>query len=62
MANDKPLTVNQAAELLNLSEACIRAWILRRKLGIVRLGRAIRIPESEIRRVLEEGAVPARSR
>ncbi len=62
MVVEKPLTVAQAAEELNLSAACIRAWILHRKLGVLRLGRAVRIPRSEIRRLLEEGAVPARIR
>jgi excisionase family DNA binding protein len=62
MVIEKPLTVTQAAEQLNLSEACIRAWILHRRLGVVRLGRAVRIPQSEIRRVLDEGTMPARIR
>ena len=59
---DRPLTVTETAKLLNLSEACIRAWILKRKIGVVKLGRAVRVPQSEVRRVLDEGAVPARIR
>jgi excisionase family DNA binding protein len=58
----KPLTVREAARALNLSEATIRAWLLHRKIGFVRLGRAIRIPEDEIRRLLDIGTVPARVR
>ena len=58
--NDKqPRTVDQAAAELNLSKATVRAWVAQRRLGHVRLGRAIRIPVSEIRRVLETGFVPA---
>jgi excisionase family DNA binding protein len=56
--NDQPRTVEQAAAELNLSRATIRAWIAQRRLGHVRLGRAIRIPADEIRRVLEAGYVP----
>jgi len=57
--NDRqPRTVEQAASELNLSRATIRAWIAQRRLGHVRLGRAIRIPADEIRRVLETGYVP----
>jgi excisionase family DNA binding protein len=58
-ADGQPRTVEQAAAVLNLSRATIRAWITQRRLGHVRLGRAIRIPAQEIRRVLEAGFVPA---
>ena len=54
----QPRTVGQAALELNLSRATIRAWIAQRRLGHVRLGRAIRIPVQEIQRVLEGGYVP----
>jgi excisionase family DNA binding protein len=60
MENHKPLTVGQAADVLNLSQATIRAWLARRKLGYVRLGRAIRIPQTEIQRILSQGMIPAR--
>lgn len=56
--DDQPRTVEQAAAELNLSKATIRAWIAQRRLGHVRLGRAIRVPVNEIRRVLESGYVP----
>ncbi len=60
MTGDKPLTVRETAEALNLSQATIRAWLARRKLGYLRLGRAVRIPTSEIRRLVDEGTVPPR--
>lgn len=53
-------TVGQAAEELNLSTSTIRAWIFQRRLGFVRLGRAVRIPSEEIRKLLEVGFVPAK--
>ena len=53
-----PRTVQQAAEALNISEHTIRAWVARRKIGYVRLGRAIRIPIAEIERLLDAGRVP----
>ena len=56
--DDQPRTVEQAAAELNLSRATIRAWIAQRRLGHVRLGRAIRIPAAEIRRLLETGYIP----
>jgi excisionase family DNA binding protein len=55
------LTIAQAAERLGLRESTIRAWVLKRKLAYFRVGgRSIRIPASEIRRILNEGSVPAR--
>lgn len=56
--HDQPRTVEQAAAELNLSRATIRAWIAQRRMGHVRLGRAIRIPSEEIRRLLTAGYVP----
>jgi excisionase family DNA binding protein len=57
-SDNRPRTVEQAAAELNLSRATIRAWIAQRRLGHVRLGRAIRIPAHEIQRLLESGYVP----
>jgi excisionase family DNA binding protein len=54
----QPRTVVQAADELNLKPSTIRAWIAARRIGHVRLGRAIRIPAHEIQRVLESGYVP----
>lgn len=53
------LTVRQTAEVLNLSEACVRAWVAARRISYVRLGRSIRVPQQEIDRLMSEGAVPA---
>jgi excisionase family DNA binding protein len=55
----QPRTVNQAAEELGISRSTVRAWIGQRRIGFVRLGRAIRIPRPEIERLLETGFVPA---
>ena len=56
-----PRTVVQAAEALNVSNSTIRAWIVQRRLGFVRLGRAVRIPAEEIERLLQAGFVPAKT-
>lgn len=56
------LTVRQAAERLGLRDSTLRAWIAQRRIGIVRLGRAVRIPLEEIERLIAEGSVPARER
>jgi excisionase family DNA binding protein len=53
------LTVEQAATGLNVSVHTIRAWIARRKLAVVRLGRAVRVPSTEISKLIERGTIPA---
>ena len=52
-------TVEQAAADLCVSVHTVRAWVATRKIGCVRLGRAIRIPASEIARLVERGTIPA---
>lgn len=52
-------TVEQAAEDLCVSIHTIRAWVASRKIGSVRLGRAVRIPATEIARLVERGTIPA---
>ena len=56
--DDTPKTIPETARELNLSPTTIRAWVGQRRIGFVRLGRSIRIPASEIRRMLEHGYVP----
>ena len=53
-----PLRVARAAEELGVSIHTVRTWIAQRRIGHVRLGRAIRVPRSEIERLLEVGFVP----
>lgn len=57
--NERPLTVTEAAERLGLSVYTVRSWIWQRRLGCIRLGRAVRVPATEIERVLRRGAIPA---
>lgn len=55
------LTINQCAEILGLKPVTLRQWTMKRKIGFVRVGeRALRIPKSEIDRLIERGYTPAR--
>jgi excisionase family DNA binding protein len=56
---EHPRTVAEAATELGLSVHTIRAWIAMRRIAHIRLGRAIRIPAAEIRRLIEKHTVPA---
>jgi len=55
------LTVRQTASRLGLSESAVRQWVLLRKIAYRKIGRAVRIDEAEVERVLAEGYVPARN-
>lgn len=55
----KLLKVPEAAEMLALSQKTVWQWIGERRIGVVRLGRAVRVPLSEIERLLVEGTTPA---
>jgi excisionase family DNA binding protein len=58
--NGKLLNIDAAAEALSIKRSTLRAWVSRSKIGSIRVGRAVRVPESEIQRVLREGTRPAR--
>lgn len=49
------LAVPEAARRLAITEKTIRKWIMLRKITFVKLGVEVRIPQSEIDRVIEEG-------
>jgi excisionase family DNA binding protein len=55
------LRVEEAAALLAIRPSTVRAWLLTRRIGKVRVGRrAIRIPAGEVARIIAEGTIPAR--
>jgi excisionase family DNA binding protein len=54
------LTVKQAADVLGLKVATIRAWMSRRKLPRVNCGRAVRIPAAAVKEFIERNTIPAR--
>jgi excisionase family DNA binding protein len=61
MEKDKSLLrVNEFAALLDVTPACVRRWLLERKIASTRIGRLVRIPRSEIERLVESGLRPAR--
>jgi len=48
----KLLTCSEAAQVLGLNPGTVRVMIARRKLDVVRLGRSVRIPDTELARVI----------
>ena len=56
---EKLLTAQEVADQLALKVATIRRMILERRIATVRPSvRAVRIPESEVRRIIEAGYTP----
>ncbi len=62
MTNEREslLKVDQAAEALSVTPACIRRWILEEKITFVKVGRLVRIPETEVERIIRAGLHPAK--
>ncbi len=57
----KLLRTTQFAERIGVKDSTVRAWLLLGKIAKVKIGkRAVRIPETEIQRIIEEGYTPAR--
>ena len=52
------LTITEAAERLHVSSRAVRRWVAFRKIEYVKAGRAVRIPRSEIDRIVKEGTIP----
>ena len=55
---EKLLAIPEAAERFGFKPKTIQRWVFLRKITYVRIGHSIRIPESEISRVIEEGTIP----
>jgi excisionase family DNA binding protein len=54
---DRPLTCDQAAELLGTVPRFPRRLIAERRIRFVRVGRHVRIPESALREFIDAGTV-----
>jgi len=51
------LTVEEAALALRVRESTIRAWILRRKIDFVKVGRRVRVPATAVDKLIRAGLV-----
>ena len=56
----KLYTVDEAWQWTRIRPTTWRRWILLGKISVVHLGRAVRIPENEILRLIQAGTTPAR--
>lgn len=53
------LRVTEAAGRLGLSRQTLYAWVTKRLIAHTRIGRSVRIPEKEVRRLIRAGTVKA---
>lgn len=58
---DELLTVDEFADLLRVTSACVRRWLLEKRVASVKIGRLIRIPHSEVERIVQTGFRAARN-
>jgi excisionase family DNA binding protein len=49
----------EAADRLGVTVSTIRAWIYRRSVAYVKVGRSVRLSEATIESIIERGARPA---
>ncbi|HEV3277205.1 MAG TPA: excisionase family DNA-binding protein [Terriglobia bacterium] len=56
----KLLSVGEFAEALGVTVACCRRWILERRVTFTKIGRLVRIPATEVERLVAEGLHPAK--
>ncbi len=56
--HDVLLSIPQAAQRLGLKVQTLYNWVSLRRIGAMRVGRRVSIPESEVLRILAEGWQP----
>jgi excisionase family DNA binding protein len=55
------MNVQEFAQALGVTTACVRRWILERRIASIKVGRLVKLPLSEVARIIEAGLRPARS-
>lgn len=55
------LTLEQTAERLAVSLPTLRAWVWKKKIEVVRIGRCVRIREKIVRELISRNTCPADS-
>jgi len=52
-------SISQAAEELGVTVSTLRAWIYRRKIPYLKIGRCVRVSDETIQEIVRRGTVPA---
>jgi excisionase family DNA binding protein len=51
--------VAEAAQILSIAEHTLRCWISEGRVGVIRFGKRVRVPETELYRLTSSGWQPA---
>ena len=62
MAVGRLLTLRECSERTGHRESTYRAWVLQRKIPYFKVGRSVRISETDLEKLIETSRVPARER
>ena len=60
MQQHELLTIPEFAASIRVTQACIRRWVRERRVTAVKLGRLVRIPATEVERLVQLGTRAAR--
>ncbi len=53
---EKLISPQEFADRLSISRWTVYGWLLEGRLNMIKLGRLVRIPESEVDRIVQEGS------
>lgn len=56
------MSLPEAAAELGVTVNTLRAWVYRRKIGYVKVGRSVRVSEATIKSIIDRGTIPALER
>jgi excisionase family DNA binding protein len=49
------MNVQEFAQALGVTKACVRRWILERRIASIKVGRLVKLPQSEVQRLIDSG-------
>jgi excisionase family DNA binding protein len=55
MGHNQLLTISEFATFLKIKPSCVRRWMRESKVTFVHVGRLVRIPETEVERIITAG-------
>jgi excisionase family DNA binding protein len=62
MADPALLTIAEASAILRLKPSTLRAWVLRRRISYVKVGRLVRLRRADVEALIVSSLVPGASR
>ena len=60
MAVGKLLTLQECSERTGHQVSTWRSWVLNRKVPFYKMGRSVRVAETDLEKILEQARIPAR--